>query len=59
MRSVKDKGLEEIKNLKNRVARSYGAGRISKKDSDELFELIESLEGKIKDMEEKHEEGGE
>lgn len=58
MRSVKDRGLEEIKSLKNRVLRSYGSGRIKRDDFTALMGMLEALEVKVVHLDEKDEEEG-
>jgi len=52
MLSVKEKGKEELESFKNRVARSYGMGKIEKGDFDCLSEKVEELIEYVKGIEE-------
>ena len=49
MLSVKEQGIRELQAFKNRLARSYGMGKISKKDFDilnsKVVELTEAVGG--------------
>ena len=49
MLSIKERGIEELENFKNRIARSYGMGKIDKKNferlNDKVIELIEDAKG--------------
>jgi hypothetical protein len=52
MRSIKERGKEELKAVRNRVARQYGMSRISKKDMDALCEMLDEMDQYIEEMEE-------
>lgn len=53
MRALKEKGLEELANLRNRVGRQYGLGRIEQEDHDHLKDLLNKVEDRIRSMNEK------
>lgn len=50
---LKTRGIEDVKSLKKRVMRQRTLARISPKDADELVALLEAVEVKITNMEEK------
>lgn len=53
LRGVKEKGLEELKALRNRVARLYGMGRIKpesfEKINSRLLELEQLIQKEVED----------
>jgi len=55
MRGVKDKGLEELKDFKNRLTRSHGLERINKQDFQRLYEKINDLIEDVEGIDEEHE----
>ncbi len=55
MRTVKDKGKEELESFFNRVTRSYGKNRISTEDFNELHDLTKELMDKVDEIEEEDE----
>lgn len=52
MRGLKEKGMEELAALKNRIGRQYGLGRIDQVDHDFLKHHLQLIEERINDMEE-------
>lgn len=58
-RTLKTKGMEEVKSLKNRINRQYRLGRIGKKDWTSLFNNISEIEATITKMTELNEQGEE
>jgi hypothetical protein len=52
MRELNTKGVEELNKLRNRVARLYGMGRITKEDFDKLDTTINSLAQMLKEVRE-------
>lgn len=55
MKNIKDRGREELLAFKNRVARSYGMGKIEKGDFDELIERVEDLLKVVEELDEQEE----
>jgi len=52
MKELSTKGVEELGQLKNRVSRLYGMGRIGHEDFNRLNEKILDLEEDLKNIEE-------
>jgi hypothetical protein len=46
-RSLKTKGVEEVRLLKRRVIRQHSLSRISKKDRDALVDLLDKFEARV------------
>jgi len=55
MRTVKDKGKEELENFFNRLTRSYGKNNISTEDFNDLHDLAKELIEKVEKIEEEEE----
>lgn len=55
MKPVKEQGLKELQAFKNRLARSYGMGKISKKDFDTANNKVVDLINFVNKMEEEEE----
>jgi len=53
MLSVKEKGLEELQDFKNRLARTYGMDKISKKDFEKADKKVNELIEIVKKIDEK------
>jgi len=53
MLGIKERGIDELKNFKNRIARSYGMGRICTEDFERLNEKISKLIEDAESVEEK------
>lgn len=58
-RTLKSKGLEELKDLNNRINRQYRLGRIGKKDWANLISHGRTMEAIIINMTELNEQGEE
>lgn len=55
MLSMKDKGIEEVRSVKRRAARSLALGRISKDSYDKIADKCDELEAIIINMDEQDE----
>lgn len=58
-RSIKSRGLSELRSLRARVLRQHALERISRPDRDWLITHIDELEARIIQMQERNEQGEE
>lgn len=56
MKSIKDRGKQELLAFKNRVARAYGQGRIEQEDFVKLALKVEELLSDVEALDELDEE---
>ncbi|QSL67820.1 hypothetical protein [Nocardia phage P3.1] len=56
-RSLKSRGLEELRTLRRRVERQYALGRILRSDREFLVKHLDEVEARITKMSEKNENG--
>lgn len=56
MKSIKDRGKQELLAFKNRVARSYGQGKIGPEDFTRLAQKVEDLLEDVEALDELDEE---
>lgn len=59
VRSLKTRGVVEVRYLRRRVVRAFAMGRIGKADNDYLVELLNEVEARIIVMQEYDGEGEE
>lgn len=56
-KTLKSKGLDELRSLRRRARRQQGLGRIGSKDAEFIVDLLNKVEARIISMTEENENG--